>query len=113
MCSFCEKEIETYSHIFFKCSEVINIWKEVGNQLKLFKLLNLQWIDVLLGFRDNMKDNALINHVIILVKYLIYVSRKVKKLPTSADICKEIDISRKIEYEKATLKGKLEIHFKK
>ena len=60
-----------------------------------------------------MKDNALINHVIILVKYLIYVSRKVKKLPTSADICKEIDISRKIEYEKATLKGKLEIHFKK
>ena len=70
LCSFCEKEIETYSHIFFKCIEVINIWKEVGNQLKLFKLLNLQWIDVLLGFRDNMKDNALINHVIILVKYL-------------------------------------------
>ena len=115
LCSFCEMEIETYSHIFFKCSEVINIWKEVGNQLKLFQLRNLQWIDVLLGFRDNMKDNALINHVIILVKYLIYVSRKMKKFPTSADICKEIlvDISRKIEYEKATLKGKLEIHFKK
>ena len=51
-----------------------------------------------------MKDNALINHVIILVKYLIYVSRKMRKFPTSADICKEIDISRKIEYEKATLR---------
>ena len=60
-----------------------------------------------------MKDNALINHVIILHKYIIYVKRKSQVIPTSEDFCKEIDISRKNEYERVTLKGKLETHFKK
>ena len=38
LCSFCEKEIETYSHIFFKCSEVINIMEGVWESIKTFSV---------------------------------------------------------------------------
>ena len=50
VCSFCRKEVETYRLIFFECSEGSRIWNEVGNNLKMFQFLNMQWIDVLLGF---------------------------------------------------------------
>ena len=49
VCSFCRKEVETYRLIFFECSEGSRIWNEVGNNLKMFQFLNMQWIDVLLG----------------------------------------------------------------
>ena len=90
-----------------------SIWKEVGNELKMCQLLNLQWIDVLLGFRVNMKDNILLNHVLIMVKYMIYNGRKNGRAPTSKEIYKAIKNSEKIEHEKARIKDKLTLHYKK
>ena len=113
LCSFCRKEVETYRHIFFECSEGTRIWNEMGNSLKMFQFLNMQWIDVLLGFRKNMKDNILLNHVLIMVKYMIYSNRKNGKFPTSKEICKAVENSKKVEHEKAKLKDKLPIHYQK
>ena len=50
VCFFCRKEVETYRFIFFECCEGSRIWNEVGNNLKMFQFLNMQWIDMLLGF---------------------------------------------------------------
>ena len=50
VCFFCRKKVETYRFIFFECCEGSRIWNEVGNNLKMFQFLNMQWIDMLLGF---------------------------------------------------------------
>ena len=112
-CSFCRKEIETYHHIFYECAAVSKIWIEIGKKLNFLKFLNIQWLEVLIGVRDNIKHNALLNHVIILVKYMIYNNRKLGRVPTCKEICSAIKTSKQIEYEKAKRKDKLTLHHTK
>ena len=52
-----------------------------------------------------MKENILLNCLLILIKYMIYRNRKNEKFPTSIDKCKAVENSKNVKYEKKEKKG--------
>ena len=74
-CSFCGKEEETYKHIFFDCEMVRKLLEQCSDSLDL----PISWKEVHIGLNEITEDTQLINHVVLLIKYLIFISRAKKK----------------------------------
>ena len=63
-------ENETVEHILFECDRVKNIWKRVGEILKL----DISWHHIVLGLDEiNAKQiNVTRNNIITIITYSIY-----------------------------------------
>ena len=112
-CSFCGKEEETYRHIFYDCEMVKELWELCSNLLKFPILKDLQWKDIHIGLEETAENRQLLNHIILLIKFLIYHGRGENKLPTvdeiHAKLIKSKDEEKKIAIERKTLTR----HYKK
>ena len=77
-----------------------------------FEIHNCSWEEILFGKDERNKGkHQLLNHVLILVKYLIYRNRELKKPPSFNEINNSI-IGDKVEERKlAAMRGTLTIHF--
>ncbi len=89
-CSYCSKEIEDVTHLFWECKKVSSIWRDLERWIS-YKLQNPVTIskeDVLFGYLS--KNNNPLNLVIILSKRIIFNFRKNKYPPAFQFIQKEL-----------------------
>ena len=72
MCTFCG---ETLEHLLISCAYTKNFWLSVISWLSTYnlKIDKLDGVTILLGISDNNPGNCLLNHIIILGKYTIYI----------------------------------------
>ena len=81
ICSFCNTYPETLQHLFFKCDNVYNLWKEVKSWIlsKTGIQINFSKDIVLFGMVNN-KNSTFINWLTINIKYYIYNMKIQKKM---------------------------------
>ena len=96
LCSFCNETRETILHLLWDCYVVKNLWLEFANFLSdtCNITFNFSASNVILGC-DNA--DALVNFLIILVKYYIYSCRFTSASPNLSGIMNIIKNSYKIE----------------
>ncbi len=79
-CYFCNAEPETFRHLFYECPVVQKLWTDIvtllNPHLDIFPSLNL--FSILFGI-DLRVNHRLINHIILIVKRYIYVSKCVER----------------------------------
>ena len=79
LCSFCQKDVESYMHVFLNCVKVKQMWLEVIQHFDLTEIKEFVWTDIFLGIAGNSIRIKLINTLIIFVKYIVYHARKKKR----------------------------------
>ena len=80
MCSFCNSTVETPLHIVCTC----DITKRLWNELQYFVSLNLYIPEItlmsalfgLFNIRNKKQNFLLINHLLLISKYYLYMSRE-------------------------------------
>ena len=76
LCTFCTENKEILVHIFRECNYVWNFWLSIGNFLKICGLsLPFNAKDIILGLTEHSSAQGIINNVLIILKYYIYVCR--------------------------------------
>ena len=78
MCTFCGDHEETLEHLLISCAFTKNFWLSVISWLNTYnmKIDKLDEVTILFGiFDNNPGKNCLLNHLIILGKYTIYLCR--------------------------------------
>ena len=81
MCSLCNSEIETMSHLFCHCSKTDQMWKSLTSWCKdCLTLPLLEPCTAILGFCDirDKKASSLTISLHYLFKYFIYANRNIK-----------------------------------
>lgn len=80
VCQFCKRNVETIEHLFFDCNTVQKFWSDIINWLPTeINLRNfVSRKNVLLG-NTEYECNQLLNHLCILIKRYIYVSKCLEK----------------------------------
>ena len=70
---------ETTKHMFYECTQVVDLWKKVGYILKI----DIQWKHLVLGFNDNNFYGTFRNFIFAMLMYSIYIySFRVTENPT-------------------------------
>ena len=112
LCSFCQKEAETYAHLFLECEKIKKIWKEIIANYELIEIRNLDWKDIFVGLSGNSIRIKFINSLIIMLKYIIFKSRSKGEVSFNLIRTKLIEY---IDEEKqlASKRGKLGAHLLK
>ena len=99
LCSFCKKEAETVLHLFVECEKVKKIWKTVERWVHHFCFLGFthDTYEIIFNkYKDSFPD--LINSLLLLGKYFIYVRRCLKE-----DLNFNAFISMVVKYKKIEL----------
>ncbi len=100
LCTFCNSEIETLVHLFVECNKETNVWQEVIDKLlQPFGVTNLTKSVIILGVETTPEQNEIINHIILEVKYYIYVCKLKKCDPLYYRIKNSLKITEHIENE--------------
>ena len=98
-------------HLFVECNKVTNVWKEVIDKLlQPFGVTNLTKSEIILGVETTPEQNEIINHIILEVKYYIYVCKLEKCNPLFNRIKNRLQITERIENEIALKAKKLPKH---
>ena len=115
ICSFCDKDEETYEHLFFTCEKIRVLWKDCGDLFKLLDIKNINWEGIYIGVNvSNIGKGQFINHIILLIKYMIFVySRGKNKPPTPQEIKQRMLENEREEKKLAEERGTLTNHLKK
>ena len=114
LCSFCKKEEETYRHIFFECEYAKSVWINCSDFFEFISIRNLDWKEIFFGIQlnDQGKDN-LVNHLLILVKYLIFIGREKSKPMTLEKITRKFKEDEIEEKSLALLRNTFSLHLRK
>ena len=112
LCSFCNKEPETYPHLFLHCTKVKELWQFIIEHFELVEISNMEWQDIFVGLLGNSNRIKCVNALIILLKYTIYMSRT-SNLPPNVKICQIIRDFIEEEKNLAIKVGKLQLHLQK
>ena len=76
LCPLCESEVETISHLFFRCEFSTRLWAERQKwSSRTITLPQLSEKIVYLGWFSNDRQTILINHILLLYKYFLYSRR--------------------------------------
>ena len=77
MCSVCNSETETMTHLFCHCSKTDHMWNSLTSWCKrCLTLPVLEPSTAILGFCDIRDEKRkLINHILILLKFFLYANR--------------------------------------
>ena len=82
LCSFCNLEDETVFQIFFHCSKTKRLWCTVIEYFKRnlhIPLLSPQ-VAIFGFFEDDDEAFLILNHLLVLFKYYVYISRSSRVL---------------------------------
>ena len=77
LCSFCQENRETLSHLFLTCGSVVTLWDEIEQYLSRRGIGPLSRNTKIFGD----KGNALVTHVVTVAKYAIYDARRRNSRP--------------------------------
>ena len=80
LCSFCNTLEETPIHIFFDCVHVKCIWERLRMKFRNDFILPSLTQTAILGLYNEANDNYNLGHILLILKYYIYISRKKRTL---------------------------------
>ena len=114
-CTFCSEESESLEHLLLRCKVSSKFWKEVLSWLKDNNIGTESFTEtsLFLGFFEETEDFFIINHVLLLGKYYIYVRKCHGSLPSLRGFITMIRSVYNIELHIARERDKLAVHFKK
>ena len=92
---------------------VRKLWDQCSDSLDIPILKEMSWKEVHIGLDEITEDRQMINHVVLLIKYLIFISREKKKPPSIEEIREKIFKSKQEERKSATERNTLTFHYKK
>ena len=100
MCTFCGDHKETLEHLLVSCAYTKIFWLSVISWLINYnmKIDKLDEVTILFGIFDNNIENCLLNHLIILGKYTIYLCRCKNIKPSLPLLKAKITDTRKLEF---------------
>lgn len=117
LCSFCNRERESYKHLFFECSWVRPILNNLEHWFYLLIddhnheiLLNVQTI---LFNSVMLKPSHIFNYVILIAKYYIYTCRCANRKPNFVGVKEKIESMYKVEEFIAKKENKWNRHVRK
>ena len=102
-----------FGAIFLDCLKVKRLWQEVIQKLHLIEIEIDDWKPIFMGKSGNTARIFVINCIIFLVKYIIFISRKEGTLPSVQKVVHMLKNYRDEEYKIAFKKGKLGMHLQK
>ena len=106
-CTFCEQEEESIIHLIYSCKYVQKLWKTLQRWLKHFCALDIELDNVKVTFNIYRGVNEmLINTLILITKYYIYVQRCYKKKLNFQELTKTLEKYKNIELNAARLLNK-------
>ena len=75
-CTFCNSEVETLEHLFWRCQKVQNFWIAIKNELELSTGFRLDLSGMLVFLGSNKGSNCeLVNTIVNICKRHVYVCR--------------------------------------
>ena len=104
LCTFCSEEKETIIHVFYLCSKVQKLWAEIFEWLGTCNLPIIHSLQVIVL---NNSSDTLLDKLVLIVKYYIYVTRCKKQDLVFIGALKCIKRYNMIEKNMAIMKGKL------
>ena len=91
-CSFCNKHDVTYQHLFYACEVTRTVWEGCNNLFGDIDLSTLSWEEIQFGIDlPNKGKGQLVNHVLLVIKLLLFLGRKTKQPPTLLHIKSHIE----------------------
>ena len=114
LCTFCEEEVESLEHLFFRCKISQDFWNAVFLWLSElhFEIDALNEIDTMLGYTSRSQFWTLLNHVIITGKQVIYHNRQRKTTSLLCHLIAKLKYIERIEKHIA-LNNRLDFHGEK
>ena len=112
-CFFCSDVVETINHLFVDCPYVQPLWEYVKHMLNLLGCTKpLTDFSKIFGFHNTLNDDIgmMINHILILVKHFIHMSKYTKTIPSVLQLKRRISDTEYLERQIALKKQKLEKH---
>ena len=93
-CSFCKDEIETIEHLFWGCDKVHSFWIQLMNVLlaKCDHLNSLNFCEelILLGHMRQFKSDEILDLIILLGKFYVYMCRFGNNVPNHKVFIKQL-----------------------
>ena len=108
LCSFCNLENETIEHLFWNCTFTQDFWNQLGRELTMFDFSLLTEKSVILGILS--KESVLFNHILVIAKKSIYLSRCKSCTPKISDCVSLLTRSYKMERFIAIRNNKKSVH---
>ena len=111
-CSFCEKYVETYHHLFWECGYIQELWNMIPdllNDLQIDAQITLSYRNIVFNTVNN-DAKSVVNFICLLLKQYVYRQRCLKKKLVYAEFKKIVLLSKSIERQIAVKNGKM-IHF--
>ena len=114
LCTFCKEYRETILHLFFECEKVTTLWKLLYKWLYYFSFIELPLessVIILNSYKGVFE--GLVNTIILICKYYIYVQRCYDRELGFPALIGDIAKYKKVEKDIARNSGKLARHHKK
>ena len=110
---FCNKEPESLAHLLSRWKVSPEFWREVLSWLKENNIVidSFNEICLFLGILEELEDFLLINRVMLLGKYYIYVRKCLGSLPSLRGFIANIRRAYNIELHIVRERDKLATHF--
>lgn len=112
LCTFCNLEVETYTHLFYHCEIIFPLWDNLIHILRQ----RYQISDLELSVKNiifnlvHHKENHIYNFIILIFKKLIYKCRCLGTIPSLFQLFHEVEQVYKIEEYLARCKNKWNHH---
>ena len=113
LCSFCNKNSETYSHLFWNCTKIGPLWQDIIDYFQLEELTNVEWQDIHVGIEGASHRIKLCNTVIFITKFMIYKARSQLVTLSLAELKKIFITYREEEKNIAIKRNKTGLHLLK
>lgn len=114
LCSFCGRVPETYTHLFFDCKIVRNLWMDVFTFLERWHINELQFNAFTIIFNEvHRLQGHIANFIVLLVKQIIYRARCFKSKISIEHVLKELQHVYSIEEYLANKNDRWNQHVKK
>ena len=82
LCTFCQCEVETISHLFWYCKHTQAFWKQfmelLNGKCPHIHNMNLDLQLVLFGLRENVKTDDVFDLLLLLAKFFLYKCKVLK-----------------------------------
>ena len=114
-CSYCFIETETIYHLFVQCSYAVTLYNNIKHWLAGYSIYlpELESTYIIYGILPYNSSNALENLLLVLYKQLLFYGRDNCKYISLESFKNKVKNVRRIEYDIARDKGKLDKHLEK
>ena len=113
--SFCKQEVESLEHLLYYCDVTETFWEAFCSWLGEFKInwYHFTITEILFGVLDVDDDWIILNHLMLIPKYYIYMCKLKKVYPSLRVYKAKIRAVYQVRKKIATRRNKLTKHYGK